>query len=260
LLGTAGHLLREREAELLPDDEDPRDDFEPDLDDVDEPPEREPETDFLADDPPERPLLGLFELLFDELLFDDEDREPPPVLDDDEPRLDDEREEDEPEDFLVLPDDELFFEPDDELLLPDGLLLDVLLPEERDEPDPVELLLDVEPARPPLFDDEPERPFPPPELLRGDDDELPLLEPPCDPPLDASACVPAIADCTTVAAPSTAPIAAPATMLPAASAAFESRPLFFRLPEDRFDELFLLDEPLFFDFVVAISFPMFEIF
>jgi hypothetical protein len=240
----------------LPEDDALFVDLDPEPDDLDEPTNLDPVADLLADDPPERPLLGLFELLFDELLFDDEDREPPPILDDDEPRFDDEREEDEPEDFLVLPDEELFFEPDDELLLPDDLLPDVLLPEERDERDLVELLLDVEPERPPLFDGEAERPLPPLELLREDDDELPLR----DPPLETPVCVPAIADCTTFAAPSTAPIAAPATMLPAASAAFESSPLFFRLPEDRFDEIFLLDELLFFDFVAAIVFPLFEIF
>jgi hypothetical protein len=253
----------------LPEDDEPLDDFEPEPDDLDEPPDLDPEADFLAEDPPERPFDVLLELLLDDPLFDDEDRELPlfaaeddrvlpPLFDEDEPRFEEEPlfeaelRDDEPDDFLELPDEELFFEPDDELLLPEDLLL-----EERDEPDFAEPLLDDEPERPPLFDeDEPERPFPPLELLREDDEEPPLREPPRDAPV----CVPAIADWTTVAAPSTAPIAAPATMLPAASAAFDSRPLFFRLPEDRFDELVLFDEPLFFDFVVAIFFPMFEIF
>jgi hypothetical protein len=124
-----------------------------------------------------------------------------------------------------------------------SVLLDVLLPEER------ELL---------LFD-EADLPFP---LLdfRPPDDDLPVDFVPGERPVARfevpDAWVPAMVDCTTFAAPSTAPIAAPAISVPAASAAFASNPLFFRplvffdVPDARF-----VDVP-FFAFVVAIYLPL----
>ncbi|MFL6469183.1 MAG: hypothetical protein ACJ72Z_14595 [Pyrinomonadaceae bacterium] len=156
------------------------------------------------------------------------------------------------DDFALLPVFARLVEPVDPDLAEE---VDLRVPLDDFGFDAVDLLL---PDRePPL--DEADLPFPDRELLLEDPDRLladdvfdeddlpdevrPLLV--LERPVDFPA-VSAIADCTTVAAPSTAPIAAPATILPAASAAFESIPLL----ERRFDDLLL--ELLFFVFVVAI--------
>lgn len=152
------------------------DDFDPEPEDFDEPPDFEPDADFLVEDPPER-------LVFDRL---DPPFEAPPFVEDERELLlfevvepfDDELFEVEPEVFLPDdPEEALREAPDDLLLLPP---LDDLPLDERDDP---------------LFAEE-ERPFPP-EPLRVDpveDEDLPdavpalrppAAEPPC--PLGTSA-------------------------------------------------------------------------
>lgn len=171
----------------FPLDAEPLEDFEPD--DRDEPPDLEPEADFLEEDPVDRLLDDLLEPPLEKPLFAEEDFEPPlfeaadrellPPLDederelplfDDEPPLEDELFADEPEDFrLDEPEEPLFDEPEDLLLLPP--------PDDFDEP---------------LFADEPERPldFLPedeaPELFRDDDEPLKPV-PPFPPAFDANA-------------------------------------------------------------------------
>jgi hypothetical protein len=253
---------------LLPEDDEPRDDFEPALDDFEDPPDLDPDADLFDEDPPERPFEDdLVELLLEEPLFEVADREVPPLDEDDRelPLLDEEEEplrfdeapeallpdellrldpDDEPDELLRFapeeePDELLRFDPDDELLLPPA----DLLPDEREDE--------------PLFDEDFERPFPPLALLRDVDDppDFELRDPPREerPPAPA---VSAIVDCTTFAAPSTAPIAAPAISVPAASAALASKPSFLRLLplRDELDDRF--DEVLFFPFVVAIYLPL----
>jgi hypothetical protein len=196
--------------ELLPDDDELREDFEPELDDLEDPPDLDPDADLFEADPPDRPFEDdLLELLRDEPLFDDEEREVPlldeddrelPLLDEAEDplRLDDEEPEDllpeerlellrldpddEPEELLrfapeVEPDELLFFAPDDELLLPP----DDLLPDDLEDE--------------PLFEEVFERPLAPLALLREVDDPLDfeLRDPPREDPLPAPA-VSAIVD------------------------------------------------------------------
>ena len=249
----------------------PLEDFEPEPDDFDEPPDLEPE-DFLAAEAPERLLEERPEALFEEPLFDEDDFEPP-LFDDEErelplPLFDDvERElplfdEDDRELPLFEEDDPLFEEePFDEEPFdedPEALRLDD--PEEplRDVPEdllllppledfPLDDFEDPDDFEEPLLDEDPERP--PLELRRDDEDppEPDRLEPLVDPPLPPAAFA-ANADCTTFAAPSTAPIAAAVARLPAASAAFANKPLLSFLREDPFDDVLFFD----FDFVVAI--------
>ena len=256
-LAASVHLLRERVPELLPDDDELLDDFFLVPEDLDDPADLAPEADFLDEEFPERsPEDDLLELLFDDALFEEEERELPLFDDADDPlRLADDPVEDllpderlellplEPDELLRFapeeePDELLrFFAPDDELLLPP----DDLVPEDRDEP---------------LFDADLLRPFPVLELLRDVDDPLDLE--PRNPPREERPPAPAVSAIvawTTFAAPSTAPIAAPAIRVPAASAAFASKPSFLRLLP-AFDELDdRLDEVLFFPFVVAIYSP-----
>ena len=244
-LAASVHLLRERVPDLLPDDDELPEDFFPVPEDLDDPPDLALEADFLDEEFPERPPEDdLLELLFDDPLFEEEERELPLFDDADDPlRLADDPVEDllpeERLELLPLEPDELlrFFAPDDELLLPP----DDLVPDDRDEP---------------LFDADLLRPFPVLELLRDVDDPLDLE--PSDPPREERPPAPAVSAIvawTTLAAPSTAPIAAPAMRVPAASAAFASKPSFLRLLP-AFDELDdRLDEVLLFPFVVAIYSP-----
>jgi hypothetical protein len=191
-LAALDHLLRERVPELLPEDDEPLDDLGLELDDLDDPPALDPEADFLDEELPERPAEeALLELLFDDPLFEEEERELPPFEDADDPlRLADDSEEDllpdarlellplEPDELLRFapeeePDELLrFFAPDDELLLPP----DDFVPDDRDEP---------------LFDVDLLRPFPVLELLREDDDPLDLE--PLDPPREERVPAPAVA-------------------------------------------------------------------
>ena len=48
-------VVREPELVLLPEDDEPRDDFEPALDDFEDPPDLDPDADLFDEDPPERP-------------------------------------------------------------------------------------------------------------------------------------------------------------------------------------------------------------
>lgn len=152
--------------------------------------------------------------------------------------------EDEPDElrFEVEPDEPLFIdEPREDLLLADRDELPPEPPElfrlvEREEPPPdeAELRLPFD-ADDELF--EVERELPLPLDLRSldfpdDERELPrddeLLDDAFDPPLDELSLplmFDANADCTTLAAPSTAPIAALVRSVPAASAALDNKPL-----------------------------------
>jgi hypothetical protein len=280
------HLLPDLERDVPPLFDDPLDEDRPDLfapeepdPDLEAPPDFDLEADLdaepferlldddrldpLLDEPPPEPLFDAERDPPPELLFAVE-RDPLPfeaeplvplladvpddfrlVERDDPPR-------DEPADLLLLPPEGFELEP------PEDLELEV-----RDDP----LLLPLEDLPPPdldepLFEVEPDRPLPPLELLLlddevFDDDERPDVDRPRLPPPDdvepSLLTLPAIAVCRTFAAPSTAPIAAPATILPAASAALVSSPsLFLREPDDLFELL------LFCVFVVAIRLPLFR--
>lgn len=174
----------------------------------------------------EEPFDGFDELPFFEAPPFDDEREPPVF-------------EDGPLDDVLFEEEPLREEPEDLLLLPP---VADFPPDERDE-------LDLDEPR--------ERPLDEPEVLReeglfdadGRPESLPLLRPPPEVP----PCAPAAnADCTTLAAPSTAPIAAAVAMLPAASAALASSPGLFAFREVRFVEVLFFD----FDFVDAICLPL----
>jgi hypothetical protein len=178
------HLPRDREPELLPEEDAPLADFE--REDLEELPDLEPELDFLAEEPLDRLPDDRLDPLLDEddlepPLFDDDDRELlPPLLEDEEREL------------LLLEEDERPFEEepfDEELFEPEDFLLDD--PEDLLFPPPLadfplEDLDEPEDFDEPLFEDDPERP--PLELF--DEDDLPEFEPPLRPPPDVPACAP----------------------------------------------------------------------